>query len=168
MATASSAPVDEALKGAFIKFCQMGVPGATNMNGKNFSKICKDSGILDGKKVTTMDVDIEFSKRVPKGQKMEFKDFKIALETLAKKRGVDVEALYEKVKATTPALVGVTKTTKVGGVERMTDTSKYTGSHRERFDSTGKGKGAEGREEIVDNSGYVGNYRGSGTYDNTH
>jgi len=140
MATASSANVDEALKGVFIKFCQMGVPGATNMNGKNFSKICKDAGILDGKKVTTMDVDIEFSRRIPKGQKMEFKDFKVSLETLAKKRGVDVEALYEKVKGTTPALVGVTKTTKVGGVERMTDTSKYTGTHKERFDASGKGK----------------------------
>lgn len=50
----------------------------------------------------------------------------------------------------------------------MTDTSKYTGSHKERFDADGKGKGVEGREERSENSGYVGNYKNAGTYDNTH
>lgn len=48
---------------------------------------------------------------------------------------------------------------------RMTDTSKYTGSHKERFDADGKGKGADGRTDRADNSGYVGNYKGEGTYD---
>ena len=47
----------------------------------------------------------------------------------------------------------------------MTDTSKYTGSHKERFDESGKGKGVKGREDRADNSGYVGNYKGEGTYD---
>ena len=28
-----------------------------------------------------------------------------------------------------------------GAVNRLTDTSQYTGSHKERFDSSGKGKG---------------------------
>src|SRR6218665_2710517 len=60
------------------------------------------------------------------------------------------------------------KTMKVGGVDRLTDTSKYTGSHKERFDETGKGKGLSGRENLTDNSGYVGNYKGSGTYDKSH
>jgi hypothetical protein len=35
----------------------------------------------------------------------------------------------------------------------MTDTSNYTGSHKERFDESGKGKGSEGRKDKVDNSG---------------
>ena len=35
----------------------------------------------------------------------------------------------------------------------MTDTSNYTGSHKERFDESGKGKGSEGRKDMVDNSG---------------
>lgn len=60
------------------------------------------------------------------------------------------------------------KTTKVGGVERLTDTSKYTGTHKERFDESGKGKGLAGREDLTDNSGYVGAYKGAGTYDRTH
>jgi hypothetical protein len=53
----------------------------------------------------------------------------------------------------------------VGGVDRLTDTSKYTGTHKERFDESGKGKGIEGREETTDNSGYVSGYKGAGTYD---
>lgn len=47
----------------------------------------------------------------------------------------------------------------------MTDTSKYTGAHKERFDESGKGKGADGRTDKVENSGYVGNYKGKGTFD---
>ena len=60
------------------------------------------------------------------------------------------------------------KATKVGGVERLTDTSKYTGSHKERFDESGKGKGLAGRQDLTDNSGYVGAYKGAGTYDQMH
>lgn len=47
----------------------------------------------------------------------------------------------------------------------MTDSSQYTGSHKERFDESGKGKGAEGRADKVDNTGYVGNYKGADTFD---
>ncbi|CAH1269368.1 TPPP3 [Branchiostoma lanceolatum] len=64
-----------------------------------------------------------------------------------------------------PGTTGVTKASKTGGVDRMTDTSQYTGSHKERFGADGKGKGIEGREDIADNSGYVGNYKGEKTYD---
>lgn len=57
---------------------------------------------------------------------------------------------------------------KTGAIDRLTDTSKYTGSHKERFDEAGKGKGVEGRVDKVDKSGYVGNYKGQGTYDEKH
>jgi hypothetical protein len=40
-------------------------------------------------------------------------------------------------------------------VDRLTDTSKFTGSHKERFDESGKGKGIAGRKDMVDQSGYV-------------
>ena len=62
------------------------------------------------------------------------------------------------------------KQSKTGGVDRMTDTSKYTGSHRERFDETGKGKGLEGRKDFDEKAaeGYVAGYKGKDTYDNTH
>jgi hypothetical protein len=50
----------------------------------------------------------------------------------------------------------------------MTDTTQYTGAHKERFDATGQGKGKEGRVDEAKNSGYVGNYKGAGTYDAKH
>lgn len=53
-------------------------------------------------------------------------------------------------------------------VKRLTDPSKYTGSHKERFDQTGKGKGIAGRKDVVDNAGYVSGYTHKDTYDKTH
>ncbi|RUS78157.1 hypothetical protein EGW08_014086 [Elysia chlorotica] len=48
---------------------------------------------------------------------------------------------------------------------RLTDTSKYTGSHKERFDESGKGKGTAGREDLANTSGYVQGYKNEGTYE---
>lgn len=49
---------------AFKKFAIHGDTKATGkeMNGKNFAKLCKDCRIIDGKNVTTTDVDIVFTK----------------------------------------------------------------------------------------------------------
>lgn len=57
------------------------------------------------------------------------------------------------------------KISKTGNVDSLTDVSGFTGSHKERFDAEGKGKGIEGREDIPDSSGYVGAYKGAGTFD---
>ena len=46
----------------------------------------------------------------------------------------------------------------------MTDTSQYTGAHKERFGADGKGKGAEGRKDKTNDTGYVGAYKGDGTH----
>lgn len=59
----------------------------------------------------------------------------------------------------------VQKVAKTGAVDRLTDTTKYTGSHKERFDDSGKGKGKAGREDLVENTGYVGAYKNAGTYE---
>lgn len=52
------------VESAFHKFAVHGDTKATGkeMNGKNFAKLCKDCHIIDGKNVTTTDVDIVFSK----------------------------------------------------------------------------------------------------------
>lgn len=55
-----------------------------------------------------------------------------------------------------------------GNVDKMTDTTLYTGAHKERFDADGKGKGLEGRENLVANDGYVGQYKEKDTYDKKH
>lgn len=40
-------------------------------------------------------------------------------------------------------------------MDRMTDTKLYTGSHKERFDESGKGKGIDGRKYVAEQDGYV-------------
>ena len=54
---------------------------------------------------------------------------------------------------------------KAGAVDRLTDTSKFTGTHKTRFDQTGKGKGKDGQ---INFDGYVTNYKMAGTYDDRH
>ena len=60
-------------------------------------------------------------------------------------------------------------------LERLTDTSKYTGSHKHRFDGSGRGKGLDGRDAPAKGSGmspgsvgsqqaYVSGYKGEGSY----
>ena len=57
----------------------------------------------------------------------------------------------------------------------MTDTSKYTGTHKHRFDEVGKGKGLEGRDSpakgrgmvagsVASQTAYVSGYKHEGTY----
>lgn len=44
--------------------------------------------------------------------------------------------------------------------DRLTDTSKYTGTHKERFDQHGNGLGLAGRDSVMKGSGSVSTYRG--------
>ncbi|XP_034044735.1 tubulin polymerization-promoting protein family member 2 [Thalassophryne amazonica] len=159
---------------SFQKFAAHGDTKASKkeMNGKNFAKLCKDCHIIDGKNVTTTDVDIIFSKVKAKSARViTFEQFNQALAELAPKRfkGKNQEEalqqLHGLIIGKEPANIGVTKVAKTAAVDRLTDTTKYTGSHKERFDESGKGKGKSGREDIPDSSGYVSAYKGSGTYD---
>ena len=43
-----------------------------------------------------------------------------------------------------------------------------SGSHKERFGADGKGKGLEGREDVIEDDGYVVGYTNKDTYDETH
>ncbi|XP_026548007.1 tubulin polymerization-promoting protein family member 3-like [Notechis scutatus] len=164
----------ESLQESFRKFAIYGDTKATGleMNGKNWAKLCKDCKVIDGKGVTGTEVDIVFSKVKAKSSRViSYEEFKRALEELAPKRFKDksseeaFKATCQLVAGREPTNLGITKAKSVGAVERLTDTSKYTGSHKERFDETGKGKGKSGREYIVDNSGYVASYKNAGTYD---
>ncbi|XP_072885072.1 tubulin polymerization-promoting protein family member 3-like isoform X2 [Hemitrygon akajei] len=162
------------LEKSFRKFAIHGDTKASglDMTGKNFAKLCKDCKVIDSKTVTGTDVDIVFTKVKAKSARViNFEEFKQALKELSKKRFKDLgedEALEETFKLIAgkdPVLVGVTKAAKAGAVNRLTDTSKFTGSHKERFDESGKGRGKAGREDLVENTGFVSAYRGMGTYD---
>lgn len=61
----ASTPVEvTALEESFRRFAIHGDTRATgkDMHGKNWSKLCKDCGVIDGRSVTLTDVDIVFSK----------------------------------------------------------------------------------------------------------
>ncbi|KAM7535164.1 hypothetical protein Aperf_G00000100670 [Anoplocephala perfoliata] len=74
--------------------------------------------------------------------------------------------LKEKIAKCNPGLNKATEIAKNEATTRLTDVTKYTGTHKQRFDAeTGKGKGLEGREDIADDSGYVQGYKNKGTYD---
>lgn len=162
------------MEDAFKKF-------ASKANGSeattaDINKWAKDAGIL-GKNLTSNHIDIAFSKVKVKGAKnITMNELEALIDEMAikykddKKTDLDgaKEQLREKMAAAKTKMHGTTAASKVGGVDRLTDTSKYTGSHKERFDESGKGKGAAGRSDTSQNTGYVGSYKGSGTYDKTH
>ncbi|VDK45831.1 unnamed protein product [Anisakis simplex] len=68
-----------------------------------------------------------------------------------------------------PLLKGAAKPSADTGVySRLTDHTKYTGAHKERFDAEGKGKGKAGREDVKSETGYVAAYKNKDTYDKAH
>ncbi|KAL4613067.1 tubulin polymerization-promoting protein family member 3-like [Arapaima gigas] len=167
-------PDVEPLLESFRKFAVHGDTSATGreMNGKNWAKLCKDCKIVDGKNITGTDVDIVFSKvKAKTARVITYEEFQKALEELAPKRFKGqseeeaLQSICRLVEGKEPANTGITKVVKTGAVDRLTDTSKYTGSHKERFDESGRGRGRIGREDLVENTGYVAGYKNAGTYE---
>ncbi|XP_023680078.1 tubulin polymerization-promoting protein isoform X2 [Paramormyrops kingsleyae] len=171
----SSTPVElTALEESFRRFAIQGDTRATGkeMHGKNWSKLCKDCGVIDGKSITLTDVDIVFSKVKKKScRTITFDQFKEALMELAMKRFKEksaedaAEEIFKMIEGKSPVILGVTRAVASPTVSRLTDTTKFTGSHKERFDQTGRGKGKAGRVDMVDTSGYVSGYKHAGSYE---
>jgi hypothetical protein len=136
------------LNDAFKKF-------ATKADGKeattaDITKWCKDAGVF-GKMCNSNHVDISFSKVKAKTSKnITFNEMDALIAEMAKQYKVDhkladdaaaIEAIKDKLSKAEGKAHGTTQAAKVGSVDRLTDTSKYTGSHKERFDESGKGMG---------------------------
>ncbi|MGH0144731.1 UNVERIFIED_CONTAM: hypothetical protein FKN15_011415 [Acipenser sinensis] len=105
------------LQEAFKKFSIHGDTKATGkeLNGKNWAKLCKDCKIIDGKSVTSTDVDIVFSKvKAKTARVITFEEFKKALVELGLKRFKGkseeeaVSSIYKLIEGKEPANVGVT------------------------------------------------------------
>lgn len=171
----SSTPVEvTALEESFRRFAIHGDTRATgkDLHGKNWSKLCKDCGVIDGKNITLTDVDIVFSKVKKKScRTITYDEFKAALGELARKKykeksGEEAEAeVFKLIEGKTPVIAGVTRAVASPTVSRLTDPTKFTGSHKERFDDSGRGKGKAGRVDMVDTSGYVSGYKHRGSYE---
>uniref|UniRef100_A0A2K6RJA7 Tubulin polymerization promoting protein n=1 Tax=Rhinopithecus roxellana TaxID=61622 RepID=A0A2K6RJA7_RHIRO len=114
---AAAAPELSALEEAFRRFAVHGDTRATGreMHGKNWSKLCKDCQVIDGRNVTVTDVDIVFSKIKGKScRTITFEQFQEALEELAKKRFKDksseeaVREVHRLIEGKAPIISGVT------------------------------------------------------------
>ncbi|XP_034250287.1 tubulin polymerization-promoting protein homolog [Thrips palmi] len=157
------------LESQFEEFSKFGDSKST---GKTITltqcdKWMKQAKVIDGKTITTTDTGIQFNKF--KSKTIDYKTFVKYLEELAAYKKLDANDIKNKmIGCGMPGTSGATKAQKVGGVERLTDTSKYTGSHKERFDASGKGKGITGREDVAENTGYVSGYKDKNTYDKKH
>nr|XP_021181421.2 tubulin polymerization-promoting protein homolog [Helicoverpa armigera] len=159
------------LKDAFKAFSKFGDPKS---DGKTITlsqsdKWMKQAKVIDGKKITTTDTAIHFKKL--KTLKLGIDDYQKFLEDLAKSKKIEVDEIKKKLTSCGQPGVSshVTKSpAAAAAVDRLTDTSKYTGSHRQRFDETGKGKGIAGRKDLVDASGYVSGYQHKDSYNKTH
>ncbi|KAF7381510.1 hypothetical protein HZH68_015427 [Vespula germanica] len=153
---------------AFSKF------GDPKSDGKSITlsqsdKWMKQAKVIDGKKITTTDTGIYFKKH--KSMKLAIDQYKSFLEELAKSKKVDfVEMKNKMANCGAPGVtVGVSGAGKAAStVDRLTDVTKYTGSHKQRFDESGKGKGIAGRKDLPDQSGYVQGYQNKDTYNKGH
>merc|ERR1711862_815955 len=159
------------LKKAFMNFANQGKSGAKvqELANKNWTKMAKDCGLYN-KTCTSTDGDITFQKYC--GNKAKHITFDVFLKMIDELAGKyykgDPNAVQKYreliVRKGVPSNQG-TKVATGNNVDRMTDTTQYTGAHKERFDESGKGKGIEGREDTHANDGYVTGYQNKGTYD---
>ncbi|CAD5206526.1 unnamed protein product [Bursaphelenchus okinawaensis] len=165
------------MKRRWEAFAKFGAATNTEMTGKNFDKWLKDAGVIDGKSVTTIMTGIAFSKVAGPKKKTNFPETKAVLVNVAadkarnsKKEVQDeLDEIIEKLNnLEAPVIKNAAKPNADGVYNRLTDHTKYTGSHKERFDSTGKGKGKAGRVDLVENTGYVTSYKNHGAYEKLH
>lgn len=139
------------------------------MDGSKFAKLTKDLDLLD-KQLTSTEVDLIFTKVKPKAErKITLQQFEEALVMMALKKYPGDEGGVEKLRGVVmqgkgPSVHGATKAAKSAAVERLTDCSKFTGTHKERFDEEGKGKGIAGRRDVPTGDGYVTGYKEKGSY----
>ncbi|XP_003793783.1 tubulin polymerization-promoting protein family member 2-like [Otolemur garnettii] len=137
------------------------------INNKNFSKLCQDCGITDGKTVTSADVDTVFNKvKAKDAGTITFQQFTEAMKELSQKcfqgKSPDqgLQDIYQLMEGKNPA---TTSAARAGAVDQHTDTSKYSGIHQDCLDDSGKG--TAGREDTSDNSDYGRGHKAAGTYD---
>jgi len=119
----------------------------------------KQAGVIKPKGLSTTDTGIAFRKISMKNPKLSFIDWTKYLDEIAGAKKLDVKDIKGKLVACgAPGTTGATKVAKSTAVDRLTDTSKYGGAHRQRFDSEGKGRGKEGRVDPK-SDGFVHGYK---------
>jgi len=142
----------------FSKFGDKSADGSTIKLSQS-DKWFKQAGVIQAKGVSTTDTGIAFRKVSKKAPKISFVEWNKYLDEIATTKKMDVNTIKTKlVECGEPGFTGGTKVAKSAAMDRLTDSSKYGGAHKERFDGSGKGKGKEGREDAK-SDGYVSGYK---------
>jgi hypothetical protein len=153
------------IESAFNAFCAFGsargksntdLSAINSMDNQRFAKFCKDCGIVKGD-VTTTDVDIIFNKVKQKtSRRIDFTEFSSALGLLAEIRYKKIDKSEAKQKLISDILKsggapklepGTTSVVNNDITKRLTDHTQYGGTHKNRFDTDGKGLGKDGRDK---------------------
>lgn len=163
---------EEQLYEVFTQFCAFGASRNSNPNlsgslnnlssgpqidNVRFSKFFRDLKVLN-KELTPTDIDIIFNKvkKTKTDRKLDFDCFKNALVLCSEKKyrpKMDGYQAYEKIvtdivsKDNAGPLLHGTRPEASGVYSKLTDHTLYTGSHKERFDEEGRGKGVAGRND---------------------
>ncbi|KAJ3077393.1 hypothetical protein HDU98_000043 [Podochytrium sp. JEL0797] len=148
------------LRAAFEEFALFGTPRfpisptsppppPLGLDNAKFAKLCRDSGLVDHASLSPIDVDIIFAKCKQKGKrKLMYIEFLEALREVAKTRQCEVDHVVALVVTAVPEINGTIPEVD-DLLDKLTDTSLYTGTHKNRFDPvTGHGLGLEGRETV--------------------
>lgn len=167
---------DDPLQAVFFEYCAFGgsaSSSASMMDNVKFSKMCREAKIIGGG-LTPASVDITFSKVKEKGKRaIDFDQFQMALELLSREKFARMDRVeaYNKVvdmviAAGGPKAVGATSTSTKGNIfDKLTDASTYTGAHKHRFDTEGRGRGLAGRDRISKGGGGGGRHLGGAVSD---
>jgi len=144
-------PVDKkALKEQFEAFAKFGDKSADGKTIKlsQSDKWFKQAKVIEPKRLSTTDTGIAFRKISKNSPKLSFVDWNKYLDEVSKTKSFNAnEVRNELINCGKPGFSRATTVAKTAALDRLTDTSKYGGTHKNRFTADGKGRGKEGRVE---------------------
>ncbi|KAL4856362.1 Tubulin polymerization-promoting protein family member 2 [Chlorella vulgaris] len=116
----------DSLRHVFLAFASFGTGASpmskagAGMDSKQFAKLCRETGMLDGRRLTSTAADLAFiAKAQPLGaRKIGFSQFRAAVEQLAHEKGVPKEELFAQIASCNGPLI--TRS----GVEKVTEQHK--------------------------------------------
>eukprot|EP00743_Colponemidia_sp_Colp-15_P009366 GILK01010241.1.p1 GENE.GILK01010241.1~~GILK01010241.1.p1 ORF type:complete len:174 (-),score=29.89 GILK01010241.1:131-652(-) len=115
------------LQDAFEAFASFGGAPTKEMDNAHFTKMLKESKIIDGKTFTGTDADLLFSKIKGKGErKITFAQFQNGLADIATKKKSSSEAIADIITNSSPQSSG----TKADAVKFHDDKNLYTGVYK--------------------------------------
>jgi len=166
--TLSTGSNSEKLATLFDFYCKY-APASTALDNVKFFKCCSDLQLIDDRSISRADIDLIFTKvKSAAERRISLAQFEEAMLMIARKRsggGDESQTLEAMLESTTlPSKPAPPKPTKGSIFDKLTDTSQYTGAHKERFDAAGRGRGLDGRDSVALSGGGVGVYHGGAVH----